>query len=70
MKATLARLKGLKFLGKTRVKWAEDRVAMYVETIEKENPELARRLDKTPFAKFKLVAEPFAHLEKSLRLCQ
>lgn len=52
MKSTLARLKNLKFKGATQVPWAERRVNEYVDFIEEQVPDLARQLEKMPFAKF------------------
>jgi hypothetical protein len=52
MKLTLAKLKNLKFKGKTRLPWAEQRINEYAEYLEEELPDLARQLEKMPFVKF------------------
>jgi hypothetical protein len=52
MKSTLAKLKNLKFKGKTRLPWAEQRINEYAEYLEEELPDLARQLEKMPFVKF------------------
>ncbi|UNI23792.1 hypothetical protein JDV02_009590 [Purpureocillium takamizusanense] len=52
MKSTWARLKNIKFKGRTRIPWAEREVNEYVDYLEQEHPTLARQLEKTPFVKF------------------
>ncbi|KAI0805372.1 hypothetical protein GGR55DRAFT_681280 [Xylaria sp. FL0064] len=56
MKPTLAKLKNVVFMGRTRILWAERSLNEYTERIKKEYPELARR--GTPHAT-KKTNDPF-----------
>lgn len=52
MKSTLKRLKDCVFKGDTRIPWAELLTDEYRRRVGGEDPNLARQLDKLPYAKF------------------
>src|SRR5690606_8377470 len=50
MRSTWAKLKNVNFKG-TKLPWVVERVNEYIEYIRETQPDLARKLDKTPYAK-------------------
>ncbi|KAL2753057.1 hypothetical protein ACRALDRAFT_1065993 [Sodiomyces alcalophilus JCM 7366] len=72
MKSTLAKLKDLKFKGK-KLPWVSACVDEYVETLRQTRPDLARKLEKIPYARLNgsphatpKTADPF-HASVALR---
>ncbi|KAM3503439.1 hypothetical protein MY11210_008723 [Beauveria gryllotalpidicola] len=52
MKSTLAKMKNIKLKGKLRIPWAEREIDEYVDYLEHEYPQVAQRLERTPYVKF------------------